>query len=222
MSRPLRSTPITGASPLLRAGPPARAATVLSTSRFRPVGALPLAPPLTRDRAVSAHAFPRSTRKPQTGLTPPARRTPPGQSAGTRQAHPGIALRPRFRCRFLNLDASAVVHSRSSSRSPPDGVLPPPFPRRSARQSSANAPRGGLTPPPAGRRRRATSPSSSVQQHSDTVASYLTTTPLRARGATMPLTLIIFAGHAAFDRLAGADSRVGSGMTAGSVVAISG
>jgi hypothetical protein len=30
MSRPLRSTPITGASPLLRAGPPARRATVLS------------------------------------------------------------------------------------------------------------------------------------------------------------------------------------------------
>jgi len=25
----------------------------------------------------------------QTGLTPPTRRTPPGQSAGFRQAHPG-------------------------------------------------------------------------------------------------------------------------------------
>src|SRR5260221_7913398 len=34
MSRPLRSTPITGASPLLRAGPPAGAATVLSASSF--------------------------------------------------------------------------------------------------------------------------------------------------------------------------------------------
>src|SRR5258708_12423280 len=34
MSRPLRSTPITGASPLLRAGPPAGATTVLSASSF--------------------------------------------------------------------------------------------------------------------------------------------------------------------------------------------
>src|SRR6266852_714214 len=40
---PFASAPITGASPLLRAGPPARAATVLSTSRFLPPGALPLA-----------------------------------------------------------------------------------------------------------------------------------------------------------------------------------
>src|SRR5262249_43374627 len=45
MSRPLRSTPITGASPLLRAGPPARAASVLDTFRFPPSGALPLASP---------------------------------------------------------------------------------------------------------------------------------------------------------------------------------
>ncbi len=33
--RPLRSTPITGASPLLRAGPPADAATVLNVSGIR-------------------------------------------------------------------------------------------------------------------------------------------------------------------------------------------
>src|SRR6266851_8458982 len=45
MSRPLHSTPITRASPLLRAGPPADAATVLSASRFPPRGALPLAAP---------------------------------------------------------------------------------------------------------------------------------------------------------------------------------
>src|SRR5664280_1088673 len=35
MSRPLRSTPITRASPLLRAGPPAGTASVLSVSGFR-------------------------------------------------------------------------------------------------------------------------------------------------------------------------------------------
>src|SRR3954447_23649727 len=42
MTRPLRSPPITGGSPLLRAGPPADATTVLSTFRFSPVDALPL------------------------------------------------------------------------------------------------------------------------------------------------------------------------------------
>src|SRR6266545_8173602 len=31
------------------------------------------------DAAVSGHAFSRSAREPQTGLTPPQRRTPPGQ-----------------------------------------------------------------------------------------------------------------------------------------------
>src|SRR5664279_1586599 len=36
MSRPLGSTPITGASSLLRDGPPATAATVLNSSRFLP------------------------------------------------------------------------------------------------------------------------------------------------------------------------------------------
>jgi hypothetical protein len=48
MSRPLRSAPITGASPLLRAGPPADAVTVLSTSQFPLLGALPLAPGTSR------------------------------------------------------------------------------------------------------------------------------------------------------------------------------
>ena len=52
MTRPLRSTPITGASPLLRAGPPARPATVLSASRFLPLGALPLATPASGRRSI--------------------------------------------------------------------------------------------------------------------------------------------------------------------------
>ena len=84
---PLGSAPVTGASQLLRAGPPARPATVLSPSRFRPLGRLPLTA-LTR-AAVSSRAFSRSTQTQQTRLTSPLRRTPPGQSAGTRQAHPG-------------------------------------------------------------------------------------------------------------------------------------
>src|SRR6266498_1111689 len=126
MSQPLRSTPDTGVSPLLRAGPPAHAASVLRTSRFQPPGALPLAPPHAA-KAVSARAFPRSAHKPQTRLTPPARRAPPGQSAGSRQAHPGIALRPRFRCRFL-LSALQQWFTRVRLPDPHLTALTPPFP----------------------------------------------------------------------------------------------
>src|ERR1035437_8234635 len=45
MGRPLRSTPVTGASSLLRTGPPARPASVLNTSQFLLLGALPLTTP---------------------------------------------------------------------------------------------------------------------------------------------------------------------------------
>jgi hypothetical protein len=44
-TRPLRSTPITGASPLLRVGPPARSATVLNSSRLRTARNAPSHPP---------------------------------------------------------------------------------------------------------------------------------------------------------------------------------
>src|SRR6266576_6342211 len=43
MSRPLRSAPVTGASALLRAGPPANPASVLRAPRFLSPGTLPLA-----------------------------------------------------------------------------------------------------------------------------------------------------------------------------------
>lgn len=74
-TRPLRSTPITGASSLLRAA---------STPR---IGTQPLAVSAawsapSRHRyaaAVSGPAFSCSIRKPQTGITSPTCRTPPGQ-----------------------------------------------------------------------------------------------------------------------------------------------
>jgi hypothetical protein len=93
MSRPLRSVPITGPSPLLRAGPPARATSVLDTSQFLLLGTLPLAspPPVTRGCgvAVSAHAFPRFAQKPQIRLTPPACRTPPASQRAPARLIPG-------------------------------------------------------------------------------------------------------------------------------------
>src|SRR5213078_3855184 len=88
MSRPLRSTPVTEASPLLRAGPPASAATVLNASQFPLRNALPVTTPGRVD--MSALAFPRSMQKPQTRLAPPPCRTPPGQSTGTRQTLPEV------------------------------------------------------------------------------------------------------------------------------------
>jgi hypothetical protein len=80
MTRPLRSTPITGASPLLRAGPPANPAT----------RAEPRLASCNPQPAVSWRAFSRSVREPQIRLTSPPCRTPPGQSTGTRQARPGM------------------------------------------------------------------------------------------------------------------------------------
>ena len=71
-----------GASQLLRAGPPASAATGTQCLRFPPL-AHSLSPPveLTRrpGRPLSTLAFSRSVQEPQTRLTPPSRRAPPGQ-----------------------------------------------------------------------------------------------------------------------------------------------
>src|ERR1019366_3048379 len=99
-TRPLRSAPVTGTSPLLRTGPPARPATVLSPLRFSRSGCSLSAGPGNRDRPVSGRAFSCSVRKPQTGLASSACRTPPGQQADIRQAHPGGAETPRLRCRL--------------------------------------------------------------------------------------------------------------------------
>jgi hypothetical protein len=151
MSRPLRSALITGASPLLRAGPPAEAATVLSASRFLPPGALPLAAGTIgagrRCRHPPSHVPCRSRR-------PGSRRLHAGHRLASRRAParliPGPFNRPGF-------DAICLLrHVVSGSLAlafpvPPDASRAP-FPQRSPRRSSANAARGGLTPPP----RRAT------------------------------------------------------------------
>jgi hypothetical protein len=99
MTPPLGSTLITRASSLLRAGPPARPATVLDPSRLPPLGTLPITA-LTRT-AVSGHAFSRSTRKQQIRLASSTCRTPSGRSAGIRQTHPGTRHTPRFRCHLF-------------------------------------------------------------------------------------------------------------------------
>src|SRR6185437_7373687 len=58
-----------------------RSAGVSAQRYSRPYGGLPARalPLAAADAAVSGHAFSRSAREPQTKLTPPLRRTPPGQ-----------------------------------------------------------------------------------------------------------------------------------------------
>src|SRR5215468_1318645 len=123
-SRPLRSTPITGASPLLRAGPPACAASVLDASQFLLLGVLPpgAATPTRPAVPVSTPRLPtfRTGAADQThsacmpGTTWPIGGHPPGSSR-SRQVHPG------FDAVFDCFDTSSAVHSRSSFWSPSDG-----------------------------------------------------------------------------------------------------
>src|ERR1039457_631688 len=132
-TRLLRSAPITGASSLLRAGPPARH----GNGTHVPTGHSRLGHSLSphADAAVSGHAFSRSAREPQTGLMPPLRRTPPGREAGTRQAPPGThTVAPVL----MSSERVTTLQQWSSSRSPPDASRAP-FPHRSPRRSSANA-----------------------------------------------------------------------------------
>src|SRR4051794_34812567 len=110
MSRRLRSTLITSASPLLRAGPPARTASVLSASRFLPLDALPLAPGPHRrlpGRSIDAH-FPtfhvEAADQARAAFTPdtawPVSGFPPGSSR--RYAHTPVLMSSIIFRRFIN------------------------------------------------------------------------------------------------------------------------
>ena len=79
-------------------------------------------PPLSGRQVLLFHASARDE------LTPPLHRAPPGQHAGRPPAEgthprafvPGIRRSPGFDAIVPPIDASAVVHARSSSRRPPD------------------------------------------------------------------------------------------------------
>src|SRR5437773_1360654 len=95
-------------------------------------------------------------------LTPPLHRAPPGQHAGhplaegthARAFVPGIRRSPGFDAIVPPIDASAVVHTRSSSRRPPDPLTAGLFPQRSPPRLLTGAACGGLGSPPARRTRR--------------------------------------------------------------------
>jgi hypothetical protein len=74
------------------------------------------------EAAVSRRAFSRSAREPQTKLTPPLRRTPPGQYTGIRQAHPGThTIAPVL----MSSERVTTLPRRSSSGSLPDASRAP-------------------------------------------------------------------------------------------------
>jgi len=97
MARPLHSTPITEASPLLRAGPPARSATVLNNSQFLLLAALPLGIGHTLDR----HRF-RSTPShvPRESRRPDSRRLHAGHHLANKRAPARLVLTPYLRLSF--------------------------------------------------------------------------------------------------------------------------
>jgi hypothetical protein len=116
----LRSTPVTRASPLLRAGPPADAATVLSASGFRrtarssrpqrlpaPGGSVGIRLPTFHAEAADRT---RAASMPDTAW--PVNGLPPGSSR-THLTDPVLMSAACF-------DTSSAVRSRSPSRSPPD------------------------------------------------------------------------------------------------------
>jgi hypothetical protein len=163
-----------GASPLLRAGPPACAASVLSAfgypprhAPFRDLGGLRPRPPYRRS---PAH---RPVPEPRTRLTPPSRRAPPGQYSGRPPgSSQGNSQTPRFRCHLDYANDASSAHARSGLlglallERLPDPHLTrssAPSPCRSPRRSSANAAQGGLAPSPEG---DAGGPTSLHLQHS--------------------------------------------------------
>ena len=136
-ARPLRSSLITRPSSLLRAGPSLCLASVLCHSRLFPLAVLPLNdqranitrfdwPPVSRRQVL---LFPTSACD---ELTPPIHRTPPGPQTGSSLAEgtptrallcPGTCEPPGFGVINKPFDASAVVHTCSSSRRLPDPLV---------------------------------------------------------------------------------------------------
>src|SRR5664280_1883367 len=143
-ARPLRSSPITGPSSLLRAGPPLCLASVLSPMQPWPPGVLPLGdqganithfdwPFVSRRQVLLFHASACNE------LTPPLHRAPPGPHTGSSLAEggaaspafvPGSECSPGFDAVTKYFDASAVVYTCSSSRRSPDPLIAGLFPSR--------------------------------------------------------------------------------------------
>ena len=158
MSRPLRSTPITGASPLLRAGPPARRR--IGTQR-PPVSAVRRAPsrhPRHAPNSARRQYRHRPSHVPCRSRRPGSRRLHAGHHLANKRAPARLIPETLDLSGFdanSCFDTSTAVRSRSPSRSPPDAspgafsssLTTTVFSQRSMRWFDAS---------PEGRRRRAT------------------------------------------------------------------
>jgi len=147
IGQPLRSSPITGPSSLLRVAPPLYPASVLSR-----LGGFPLRFSLGIG-VTGSHVPHKSLDRSLAAFMPDAAwavdRLPPDLSRGNDS--------PRFRRRSYAFDTSSAVHLRSTPRSLPDRVSPGLFPTRSRPRLLSAAAVGGLQPPPV-RRLRGASP----------------------------------------------------------------
>ena len=168
-ARPLGSSPITGPSSLLRAVPSQCLASVLCRLRCSPLAVLPLAGrgalcPFERPDSYRSDWFSCSMPAPATS----SRHLYTGHHQGNKQAAPwlrahpverafvpGVRSTPSFGAIVPSVDASAVVHTCSSSRRTPDPLIAGLLPQRSPRRLLTGAACGGLGSPPARRARRA-------------------------------------------------------------------
>ncbi len=166
-ARPLRSGAITAPSSLLRAGPSLCPASVLCRLRCPPLAALPLATrgptsPISTGRRHRGDRFSCSMPAPATS----SRHLYTGHRQGHTQAAPWLTTRHRhvlvprvqralgFDATVRTLDASAVIHTCSSSRRSPDPLVAGLLPQRSPPRLLTGAACGGLGSPPARRTRR--------------------------------------------------------------------
>ena len=162
MTRLLRSTPITGASPLLRAGPPAGPATVLTPTSGVGYSLSPAGKPQRDVSRPTFSCFPAEA-------ADRARVASMPDTAWLISGHPPDSSRDRFDTPvsmspvFISTRRQRIAYAR----------LPDPHLTRHARlfriahhnRVTAPAACGGLKPPPAGRLRRASNPSSPAQHH---------------------------------------------------------
>jgi hypothetical protein len=179
MTRPLRSTPITGASPLLRDGPP-----LCSVTGTQPLAALhhlrlSLSPRSNTRGHFRNDRFPRSERKPG----PSSRHLHAGHRLGSKQVSPRLIPKTRSAlgsdviCYFRHFSSGSLtlvflVHTWRAHGAP--------FPHRFPPRLLTGAVCGGFKPSPARRLQRAylhLPPSYTLQQNPIDIGS-----PFCARG----------------------------------------
>jgi hypothetical protein len=176
MTRPLRSTPITGASPLLPAGPPAGPATVLTPTPRASYSLSPAQETQTRSTGPGllpfhAEAADRARVAFMPDTTWPISGHPPGSSRDC--LHTPVSMPP--------VSVSTRPQRFARARLPDPHLTHPACLFHIAHHSRVTAPAacGGLKPPPAGRLRRASNPSSPAQHRFEKL--YLHRTPSHVR-----------------------------------------